>query len=206
MRWSSTNWTPNSASSSRRCVERLPWVVGLSAAVLQGADTSTVDIDLWFEDREDPRIHEARGWPPPASGWCPPWSAVTSSATDSMWTSSPVPCPTGPTSSSDSTRVRRAMHWHAQPSAPPLIRLPFQTRSPSRPRSPSRSRMRGVAELARGGLSKRRNWAERVPDLVSLHFHIASRPGHQVVESWMFGKARWIDNLRVIDPVEPRYR
>jgi hypothetical protein len=34
-------------------------VVGLSAAVIQGADTTTADIDLWFEDRADPRIHEA---------------------------------------------------------------------------------------------------------------------------------------------------
>lgn len=28
----------------------------LSAAVLQGANTSTRDIDLWFEDTSDPRI------------------------------------------------------------------------------------------------------------------------------------------------------
>lgn len=34
-------------------------IVGLSAAVLQGADTVTADIDLWLEDRSDPRIHEA---------------------------------------------------------------------------------------------------------------------------------------------------
>jgi hypothetical protein len=34
-------------------------VVGLSAAVLQGADTLTADIDLWFADRSDPRISEA---------------------------------------------------------------------------------------------------------------------------------------------------
>ena len=31
-------------------------VVGLSAAVLQGANTGTRDIDLWFEDVSDPRI------------------------------------------------------------------------------------------------------------------------------------------------------
>lgn len=34
-------------------------VVGLSAAVLQGANTGTRDIDLWFEDLSDPRIGEA---------------------------------------------------------------------------------------------------------------------------------------------------
>jgi hypothetical protein len=34
-------------------------VVGLGAAVLQGADTMTADIDLWFEDKLDPRIGEA---------------------------------------------------------------------------------------------------------------------------------------------------
>jgi hypothetical protein len=52
-------------------------VVGLSGAVLQGADTSTVDIDLWFEDREDPRIHEAAKeaggvWVPSSFGMMPP--------------------------------------------------------------------------------------------------------------------------------------
>lgn len=52
-------------------------VVGLSAAVLQGADTSTVNIDLWFEDREDPRIHEAAKraggvWVPSSFGTMPP--------------------------------------------------------------------------------------------------------------------------------------
>jgi predicted nucleotidyltransferase len=31
-------------------------VVGLSAAVLQGANTGTRDIDIWFEDTRDPRI------------------------------------------------------------------------------------------------------------------------------------------------------
>jgi predicted nucleotidyltransferase len=40
-------------------------VVGLSAAVLQGANTATRDIDLWFEDTSDLRIgtaiHEANG-------------------------------------------------------------------------------------------------------------------------------------------------
>ncbi len=34
-------------------------VVGLGAAVLQGANTSTQDIDLWFEQTSDPRIGEA---------------------------------------------------------------------------------------------------------------------------------------------------
>ena len=34
-------------------------VVGLSAAVLQGANTATRDVDLWFEDLSDPRIGEA---------------------------------------------------------------------------------------------------------------------------------------------------
>jgi predicted nucleotidyltransferase len=34
-------------------------VVGLSAAVLQGANTATRDIDLWFEDTSDVRIGEA---------------------------------------------------------------------------------------------------------------------------------------------------
>jgi predicted nucleotidyltransferase len=34
-------------------------LVGLSAAVLQGADTGTRDIDVWFEDTSDPRIGEA---------------------------------------------------------------------------------------------------------------------------------------------------
>jgi hypothetical protein len=34
-------------------------IVGLSAAVLQGADTVTADVDLWFEDRGDPGIGEA---------------------------------------------------------------------------------------------------------------------------------------------------
>jgi predicted nucleotidyltransferase len=34
-------------------------LVGLSAAVLQGANTATRDIDLWFEDISDDRIAEA---------------------------------------------------------------------------------------------------------------------------------------------------
>jgi hypothetical protein len=34
-------------------------LVGLSAAVLQGANTATRDIDLWFEDLTDPRIGAA---------------------------------------------------------------------------------------------------------------------------------------------------
>jgi predicted nucleotidyltransferase len=34
-------------------------LVGLSAAVLQGANTATRDIDIWFEDTADSRIGEA---------------------------------------------------------------------------------------------------------------------------------------------------
>ncbi len=34
-------------------------LVGLSAALLQGANVSTQDIDVWFEDLSDPRIGEA---------------------------------------------------------------------------------------------------------------------------------------------------
>lgn len=34
-------------------------IVGLGAAVLQGANTATRDIDLWFEDIADTRIGEA---------------------------------------------------------------------------------------------------------------------------------------------------
>jgi predicted nucleotidyltransferase len=34
-------------------------LVGLSAAVLQGANSATRDIDLWFEDVTDPRIAQA---------------------------------------------------------------------------------------------------------------------------------------------------
>ncbi len=34
-------------------------IVGASAAVLQGAPLVTQDIDLWFEDRSDGRLHEA---------------------------------------------------------------------------------------------------------------------------------------------------
>jgi len=34
-------------------------IVGLSAAVLQGANSATRDIDLWFEDLSDARITEA---------------------------------------------------------------------------------------------------------------------------------------------------
>ena len=52
-------------------------VVGLSAAVMQGAVTVTADIDLWFEDRGDPRIHEAARraggvWVPASFGMMPP--------------------------------------------------------------------------------------------------------------------------------------
>jgi hypothetical protein len=34
-------------------------IVGLSAAALQGANTTTVDIDLWFESTGDPKIRDA---------------------------------------------------------------------------------------------------------------------------------------------------
>ena len=34
-------------------------LVGLSAAVLQGANTATRDIDIWFEDTSDTRIGDA---------------------------------------------------------------------------------------------------------------------------------------------------
>jgi predicted nucleotidyltransferase len=34
-------------------------LVGLSAAVLQGANTATRDIDIWFEDTSDARIDQA---------------------------------------------------------------------------------------------------------------------------------------------------
>ncbi len=34
-------------------------LVGLAAAVLQGADTTTQDLDLWFESLADPRIAQA---------------------------------------------------------------------------------------------------------------------------------------------------
>ena len=52
-------------------------VVGLSAAVIQGANAATRDIDLWFEDISDPRIataiQEARGiWVSGAFGARPP--------------------------------------------------------------------------------------------------------------------------------------
>ena len=34
-------------------------IVGLSAASLQGANTTTLDVDLWFEMTSDPRTAEA---------------------------------------------------------------------------------------------------------------------------------------------------
>lgn len=34
-------------------------IVGLSAAALQGAPTVTEDVDLWFEDLQDPRLRSA---------------------------------------------------------------------------------------------------------------------------------------------------
>lgn len=36
-------------------------VVGLSAAALQGAPVVTQDVDLWFENLDDPQIREALG-------------------------------------------------------------------------------------------------------------------------------------------------
>ena len=52
-------------------------LVGLSAAVLQGANTATRDIDIWFEDIADQKIgtavHEANGiWVPGSFGMRPP--------------------------------------------------------------------------------------------------------------------------------------
>jgi hypothetical protein len=52
-------------------------VVGLSAAVLQGANTGTRDIGIWFENTSDSRIfdavHEAGGiWVPGSFGMRPP--------------------------------------------------------------------------------------------------------------------------------------
>jgi predicted nucleotidyltransferase len=52
-------------------------LVGLSAAVLQGANTATRDIDIWFEDAADLRIgaavREARGiWVSGSFGMRPP--------------------------------------------------------------------------------------------------------------------------------------
>jgi predicted nucleotidyltransferase len=46
-------------------------VVGLGAAVLQGADASTQDLDLWFGSLADPRIAEAAA----ASGGVFAWRA-----------------------------------------------------------------------------------------------------------------------------------
>jgi predicted nucleotidyltransferase len=52
-------------------------IVGLSAAVLQGANSSTRDIDIWFENVSDPEIgravHEAKGiWVSGSFGMRPP--------------------------------------------------------------------------------------------------------------------------------------
>jgi hypothetical protein len=38
---------------------KVRFMVGLSAAALQGAPVVTQDVDLWFEDLSDPRIREA---------------------------------------------------------------------------------------------------------------------------------------------------
>ena len=52
-------------------------IVGLSAAVLQGADTVTADVHLWFENRADVQIGEAIRraggvWIPGNFGMMPP--------------------------------------------------------------------------------------------------------------------------------------
>lgn len=52
-------------------------VVGLSAALLQGANGATQDVDLWFEDTTDPRIGSAARavggvWVPGSFGMRPP--------------------------------------------------------------------------------------------------------------------------------------
>ena len=52
-------------------------IVGASAAVIQGANTATQDIDLWFEDTTDPRIKAAVDavggiWVPGSFGAMPP--------------------------------------------------------------------------------------------------------------------------------------
>ncbi len=52
-------------------------LVGLSAAVLQGANTGTQDIDIWFESTSDARIadavHDAHGiWVSGSFGMTPP--------------------------------------------------------------------------------------------------------------------------------------
>lgn len=52
-------------------------IVGLSAALLQGANTATQDIDVWFETLEDPQIGEAARavggiWVPGSFGMQPP--------------------------------------------------------------------------------------------------------------------------------------
>lgn len=62
-------------------------IVGLSAASLQGANTTTLDVDLWFETTSDPRIAEAAraaggGWISGA-GMMPRSSRALSSA--SIW-------------------------------------------------------------------------------------------------------------------------
>jgi hypothetical protein len=52
-------------------------MVGMGAAVLQGADAATVYIDVWFENRDDARLHQAAAhaggvWIPGHSGMMPP--------------------------------------------------------------------------------------------------------------------------------------
>jgi hypothetical protein len=54
-------------------------VVGLSAAALQGAPVVTEDVDLWFEDLNDPKLlralREAGAAYVPPFGWNPPMLA-----------------------------------------------------------------------------------------------------------------------------------
>ena len=66
----------------RRDVEFM--IVGLSAAVLQGAPAVTLGIDLWFKDLSDPRLMEALkkvgGVYVPPTGSTPPMFAGTAVA------------------------------------------------------------------------------------------------------------------------------
>lgn len=62
-------------------------IVGLGAAVLQGANTVTRDVDLWFENTADPRIgqaiREAGGvWVSGSFGMMPPAIGTVSERLD----------------------------------------------------------------------------------------------------------------------------
>ena len=50
-------------------------VVGLSAAALQGAPVVTEDVDLWFEDLNDPRL--ARALKEVGAGYVPPFELIS---------------------------------------------------------------------------------------------------------------------------------